>query len=82
MKDYLMNYLANKSATADEQVLKMVIMLITKITKLAWFDQPEIQSVVFDLIKMCNSQQSRIALRALNDLIIELGYITRSKFLI
>ncbi len=77
-----MNYLVHKGATADEQVLKMVIMVIAKVTKLSWFDHPEMQAVVQDLIKMCNTPLSRVALRAINDLIIELGYITKSKFLI
>jgi precorrin-4 methylase len=61
----------------------MVIMVIAKVTKMSWFDHPEMQAVVQDLIKMCATQQlSRVALIAINDLIIELGYISKTKFLI
>lgn len=30
----------------------MVIILVAKVTKMSWFDQPELQAIVSDLLKM------------------------------
>ena len=48
---------------------------------MSWFDHPELQGIVVDLIKMCNMSptHSLIALQAMNDLIIEMGYVHRVK---
>lgn len=46
LKTTLLNYLANKGCECEQQVLKMVIMLLVKVVKLAWNDQPSVQSIV------------------------------------
>ena len=51
IKDYLLNFLANKGINCEQQVLKMVIILIAKVIKMSWFDHPELQSIVHDLQK-------------------------------
>ena len=59
----------------------MIIILVAKVTKLSWFDHPELQGIVNDLIKMCeiSPRHSLIALDAMNDLIVEMGYVHRVK---
>lgn len=39
-------FLVNKGVSCEQQVLKMVIILLVKVVKMSWFDHPEIQSVV------------------------------------
>lgn len=41
IKDYLLNFLANKGM-ADKSVTNMIILLLSKISKLSWFDHPEL----------------------------------------
>jgi len=62
----------------------MVILVIVKVTKLSWFEHTEIQSIVSDLINLCNISQQHclIAMKVMDDLIIEMGYVQRQKNLI
>ena len=40
---YLIQYLSNPQIVhQDKQVTKMMILLLAKITKLGWFDDPEV----------------------------------------
>lgn len=57
------------------------MILVAKVTKMSWFDHPELQGIVTDLLKMCtvSAQHTLIALQAINDLIIEMGYVHRVK---
>jgi hypothetical protein len=59
----------------------MIMILVAKVTKMSWFDHPELQAIVADLLKMCSlsPQHCLIALQAMNDLIIEMGYVHRVK---
>ena len=62
----------------------MIILLLTKITKLSWIEQPEFQSVVQNLFKlqtMNNERLTLLSLTALHDLIIEMTYIHKLKHL-
>lgn len=52
IKDYLLNFLVNKGVSSEQQVLKMVIILLAKVVKMSWFDHPELQGIVSDLEKM------------------------------
>lgn len=52
IKKYLVNYLASSDLVVrqDKQVVKMMMLLLAKIAKLAWFDDPEIKNgLVIDL---------------------------------
>ena len=42
IKDFVINFLLAKEANLDQQVAKMVMILLAKITKMSWFDHPEI----------------------------------------
>ncbi len=42
IKDYLLNFLANKALGCDKQVMRMMIILLARICKLSWFDHPEL----------------------------------------
>jgi hypothetical protein len=74
-------FLVNKGVSCEQQVLKMVIILLAKVVKMSWFDHPEIQSVVQDLIKMflMSDRHMFIALLAIDDLIVEMSYVHKVK---
>ena len=58
----------------------MIIILLTKVTKMSWFDHPEIQGVVqnlFNLQTMNNERLTLLSLTAIHDLIIEMSYVHR-----
>jgi exportin-7 len=46
IRNYLLMFLVNKGVSCEQQVLKMVIILLAKVVKMSWFDHPEIQSVI------------------------------------
>lgn len=55
IKNYLVNYLmqTNLVVSQDKQVVKMMILLLAKIAKLAWFDDPDIKTgLVIELTKI------------------------------
>ena len=82
IKDFLINFLVQKGAVLDQQVQKMMIMLLAKVTKMSWFDNPEIQSVVpnlLDLQTLNNERLTLLSMTAIHDLIIEMSYIHKVK---
>ena len=50
LKDSLCSFLVNRGTLCEQQVLKMVTLLLAKIVKLAYHEQPIIQGTVADLI--------------------------------
>ena len=42
IKDYLIQFLAQKGPNCEKEVLRMIIILIAKVTKMSWFDHPEL----------------------------------------
>jgi exportin-7 len=81
IKDYLLNFLVNKGVNSEQQVLKMVIILLAKVVKMSWFDHPEIQSIVGDLVKLffISDKHLLVALQSIDDLIVEMSYVTKVK---
>lgn len=80
IKDFLVNLLMQREASSDSQVVKMLIMLIAKVTKLSWFDHPDVQGVIqnlFDLQNMNNERLVLLSLTALHDIIIEMSYVNK-----
>ena len=59
----------------------MIITLLAKVVKMSWFDHPELQSFIQDLIKFqtLSKEHLRIALTAMHDLIIEMSYVHKIK---
>lgn len=60
----------------------MIIILLAKITKMSWFDHPEIQGVIqnlFNLQTMGNERLLLLSLTAIHDIIIEMSYVHRVK---
>ena len=49
IKDYLLHFLASKAFVVDKEVMKMMIVLLAKICKLSWFDNPELQSMISEI---------------------------------
>ncbi len=47
-----MNFLVNHAMKCERQVMKMMIILLAKITKLSWFDHPELQTVVTEITQL------------------------------
>lgn len=72
IKKYLVNYLMQTEVVIrqDKQVVKMMMLLLAKIAKLAWFDDPEIKNgLVIDLSKILhipNEEHKLIGLQALD----------------
>ena len=85
IRKYLVNYLkdANNVLSKDKQVVKMMILLLAKITKLGWFDDADIKhTIVPDLTMILHSDSPRhklIGLTALDQLIVEMTYMTKMK---
>ena len=78
IKDFIIDFMVRKESSLDQQVIKMVIILLAKITKMSWFDHPEIQGVVqnlFNLQTMNNERLTLLSWTALHDLIIEMSYV-------
>ena len=75
--------MVNKGTQCDQQVLKMVIMLQVKILKFAWFDIPAMQNVISDVIQLgtISERHRLISLTFIEELIVEMGYVTRGKHL-
>ena len=67
----------------DQQVVKMMMLLLAKITKLGWFDDVDIKNgTVPELTKIVQSKNERhrvIGLEALDQLIVEMTYMTKMK---
>jgi len=57
----------------------MVIMILSKITKKAWFEQPLIHNTVLELLGMGTLSPShlQLCLEAVYDLIVEIGYLPK-----
>ena len=81
IKDYILNFLATKGVQLNMQVLNMIIILLAKVVKMSWFDHPELQSIVGDLSKLANisTNHQLIAMYAINDLILEMSYVSKIK---
>ena len=81
LKECLLNYLVNKGCQCEQQVLKMVVMLLVKVVKIGWYEHPQMQTLVSDLIKFgtLGERHLLISLTAMEELIIEMGYVTRGK---
>ena len=85
IRKYLVNYLkdANNVLKKEKQVVKMMILLLAKITKLGWFDDVEIKhSIVPDLTMILHSDSPKhklIGLSAIDQLIVEMTYMTKMK---
>lgn len=67
----------------EKQVVKMMILLLAKIAKLGWFDDPDIKTgLVIDLNKIMqnpNDQHKLIGLQAVDQLMVEMSYMTKMK---
>lgn len=88
IKNYLLNYLMNPNIVQNQspeqrQVVKMMMLLLAKIAKLAWFDDPDIKNgLVPDICKMLvqnNPAHKLIGLQALDQIVVEMTYMTKMK---
>ena len=59
----------------------MAIMSLVKMIKLAWFELPELQSAVKDLVALGSVSERHllVSLQAMEELIVEMGYVVRGK---
>jgi hypothetical protein len=62
----------------------MVIIVIAKITKLGWFEDISLVTTVKELVQLSKTSPKNclIALQALDDLILEMGYWTKVNSLV
>ena len=76
------NIVQNQSPE-QRQVVKMMMLLLAKIAKLAWFDDPDIKNgLVPDICKMLvqnNPAHKLIGLQALDQIVVEMTYMTKMK---
>lgn len=79
-KSILINFLITQGPSCDNQVVKMVIMVLTKIAKKAWVVAPDLQCIVADLLQFSQLSEphSLIALLAFEDMIVEMGYLPKT----
>ena len=68
----------------EKQVVNMMMILLAKIAKLAWFDDPVIKTgLVPELTKIIQIKENPIhqliGLRSLNELLNEMTYMTKMK---
>ena len=56
-------------------------MTLVKIIKLSWHEHPEMQGTVSDLVQFgtLGERHLNISLTAMEELIVEMGYVTRGK---
>lgn len=52
LKDYLLNYLANKGLKGDKNVMKMITLILAKICKLSQFDHPELNNLIPEIASL------------------------------
>lgn len=76
IKNYILHFLKEKGPLAEQQVLKMMLSLLSRIVKKGWVDRPEVRGVVQDLISLQSMGEylAQISLRAINDLVLEMSY--------
>eukprot|EP00347_Sterkiella_histriomuscorum_P000570 403375338 len=75
IKEYLLGFLANKAMKVDRQVMKMMIILLAKISKLSWFDHPELQNVVTEM----SLDHTLIGLLTIEQMVLEMTYVNKGK---
>lgn len=67
----------------DKQVVKMMMLLLARITKMGWFDDADIKnSIVPELTKILdqkNAAHRLVGFEALDQLIMEMTYMTQTK---
>ena len=49
LKKYLLNYLASRGPSSKRPVQNAMIALLTRVVKICWFDDPEHQTIAYDL---------------------------------
>ena len=85
IRKYCVDYLRNESLVLSRanSVVRMMILLLAKIVKLGWFDDPEVRNAIVPdltlIIEQGNDQHKLIGLQAIQQLIIEMTYLTKMK---
>lgn len=85
VRQYCCEYLANPQIvlTRDKSVVRMMMLLLAKITKLGWFDDPQIKNAIVPdltaILQSGNPQHKLIGLQAIQELIVEMTYMTTMK---
>lgn len=85
IRRYLLNYLMSEATVLshEKQVVKMMMLLLARITKLGWFDDADIKNgIVPELTKILDQKSAEhrlVGLEALDQLIVEMTYMTKSR---
>jgi Importin-beta N-terminal domain len=48
LKHYLLNELFSKGMALSREVINAILLLLTRLIKLSWFDDPDIKKITFD----------------------------------
>jgi len=86
VKNYLISYLLNTEVVIrqDKQVVRMMVLLLARIAKLSWLDDVDIKNELVPrlseiLIKSSSDEHKLIGLQAIDQLIVEMTYMTKMK---
>lgn len=74
IKFYILNYLCGKALQQDRQVLNMMMVLLSKILRMSWFDLPDMQVSLVELNKLFEVISNR-SLRELFVVLILIHFI-------
>lgn len=76
IRNYLVNYLANRGPELQPFVVGSLIQLLCRITKFGWFDDDRFKEVVkesFSFLSQATSEHYAIGLKILNQLVCEMN---------
>lgn len=82
IRDYLLNFLAQKGPLLETFAMMAVVSLVVQITKLGWLDAGEgIRTIVDECKKFLQAtvQHCAIGLRLLNDLVTQMNYKSKNR---
>ena len=84
LRKYCLKFLADKGPNSKRQVLNAVIILLTKIVKMSWFDDKSHQDIVDEVLQFFNISISHcfIGILTLEQIIVEMTYVNKGKTLI
>lgn len=76
VRNYILSYLANKGQGMEQYVLKHLVLLVCRITKLGWFDDPRHRDLVKEVTKFLQAtiEHCIIGLRILNELVQDMYF--------
>eukprot|EP00941_MAST-03F_sp_MAST-3F-sp1_P000272 g272.t1 len=75
IRNFVLSYMANRGSAVEPFVLKHLVVLVCRITKLGWFDDPRHRDLVKEVTKFLQAtiEHCIIGLRLLNELVQDMN---------